>query len=192
VSILSHVRGAADHCSEFIKHLISVPSDQKLSQAPIQLEYNQIAVRRFIDLMCISTGTSIFIEISLHKEILGLCDMFQAPTIAQIVLDTLTANLMSDNPGTQLDAWDIFKVAAIRDDIVLAKAAIRAFDSLGHDAAKMIATEEPSFYDGIPSRYVYALSRAVVRQPGPESRGYRGSSIHMKSSKQISEAFALS
>jgi hypothetical protein len=188
---MSCIRDAADQCSDFIEHLMSLPSPQKLNQAPIQLDQDQHAVRHFIDVMCISTETAFTINVELYRELLALSDMLQTPHIEAMVIEAVITHTASKSSKPHLDAWDLFKVAAVRDPIDLPKAAIRSFDACGHDAAKILGTSRPGFYDDIPSRYVYALMRATLNSPALELYGQRGLHNQTKSSKEIAAAFTL-
>jgi hypothetical protein len=60
------------------------------------------------------------------------------------------------------EAWDIFKLAAKQGDPDLAKLAIAHFDEAGVRPREWFAQKPPSFFDDVPSRYVFALLRCFV------------------------------
>lgn len=63
-----------------------------------------------------------------------------------------------------IDAWGVFKVAAERDDAALAQADVRCLGMSGYSIRDILSVREPSFVDGIPPRYLYALLRCSLKQ----------------------------
>jgi hypothetical protein len=79
-----------------------------------------------------------------------------------------------------IDAWGVFKVAAERDDAALAEAAVRCLGLSGHSIKEILFMKPPSFVDGIPPRYLFALMRCSMqlRPRGSLSMDYSQQSPH--------------
>jgi hypothetical protein len=69
--------------------------------------------------------------------------------------------MQSDTKIPNLDVWEVFKLAAVRDDIKLAKGAIAALDTAGLTNKILFqegkGTESLARFEGVPLRYVYRL-----------------------------------
>lgn len=116
-----------------------------------------------MDLLIPSPSAIIMVEVELCANLLRLSDMFGTPRVEKYVLDSMRI-AMSCEKGKKppIDARGVLQVAAKRDDIALAKAAIRCFESSAHNIEDLIVSSTPAFFDGVPPRYFHALMRCFL------------------------------
>jgi hypothetical protein len=152
--------------SESIRNLLSVPSEQSIETAPIHLEHSNDVVRYFLDSLTPSPSAEMLVKVELCTDLLKLSDMFGTPQVERNVLNSMRV-AMTYEKGRKppIDAWGVFKVAAERDDVVLAKAAVRCLGLCGHSIKDILFRNPPSFVDGIPARYLHALLRCSLMMP---------------------------
>lgn len=139
-----------------------------------------------------SPTTRIYVEIKWYKELLDLADLFQAPTIAAQVMQSVLLHMSETSGKPVLDAWDVFKLAAQRDDELLAKAAIRSFHLSGYDVALILGGNKPAFFEGIPPRYIYALMYSTFQQTALRKNHDRSRHVLVRDLSQIARDFTLS
>lgn len=154
--------------SQFVEDLRLVPSEEALDDSPVHLDYSSATVRVFIDLVCtrhILAFKTIKLNCLGYEELFKLCDQFEAPEIA----NSLAANLRAvmKYPTTGLDPWRVFKVAAQRNDVELARLSAVKIHGTGSGLGEVFFNNPPSFFDGIPSRYMAALMRSAFKSIGP-------------------------
>ena len=137
----------------------------------MNLEFNHDTVRSFLDLLSTSSSTEVTIDLSLCDDILSLSDTFGTPRVERYILKTLQSALKPDCGKPPIDAWDAFTIAARRDNVELARSAIWCFELSGHTLKQFVAGNSPSFFDGIPPRYIYALMRCALDTGNSEQRG---------------------
>jgi hypothetical protein len=91
------------------------------------------------------------------------------------------------------DPWNIFALAARRNNADLAQCAIGCFDRADLDIKELLAGQPPSFYDNIPSRYFHALLRsAVYPATAYETRkGYSREWLAIREVEQMVGEFSL-
>jgi hypothetical protein len=150
--------------SEFIRNLLSVPSEQSIETAPIYLEHSNAVVRYFLDSLTPSPSAQMLVKIELCTDLLKLSDMFGTPQVERNVLNSMRiAMTFETGRKPPIDAWGVFKVAAERDDLALAKAAVGRLGLSGHSIMDIVFKKPASFVDGIPSRYLHALLRCSLK-----------------------------
>jgi hypothetical protein len=94
---------------------------------------------------------------------------------------------------TDFNAWEVFALAARRDNEALAKCAISCFGRSRINLIGIIAKQPPAFFDNVPSRYFHALLRSFVYQTTAyETRkGYGMDCLAFRRDDQAAEGFAL-
>jgi hypothetical protein len=157
----------ADEISNFIKNLLDVPSQQPLDMAPIHLDIASKVVRSFVseiyadDILKSRWSDNGFgmNNMKTIKELVDLCDRFEAPRIYAAYSETLQMSMLSGRRLVNLDVWEIFKIAALHDDVELAKTAIAALDAVGLTQSILFPKDLKSsaHFDGLPMRFVYPL-----------------------------------
>jgi hypothetical protein len=146
--------------SEFIKVLLTLPSAESISDAPIHLDQNADIVRHYVDYVTSSKAHDITLDMAGFQNLLDLCDHLQSPAIETFVLGAIKARMDRRDYPIDFDPWGIFALAARRDNVPLAKCAIGQF---GHiDLRDLLVEKAPSFYENVPSRYFHALLRCAL------------------------------
>lgn len=148
--------------SEFIKTQMALSPGKPIENGiPIELGYSTEVVRMFIDVMYSRHDIRIDMSVPQFKDLFQLCDDFQAPeqdaAIARALRERFTRQ--TDNP---LDPWDVFKLAAQRDNLEIAKLAASKLQENDRSLSHLVLANPPSFFDGVPPKYVYALVRSAV------------------------------
>lgn len=93
-----------------------------------------------------------------YHGLFQLCDHFEAPTVAKGILKSLLQMLRQREYPPDLDAWEVFKIAANQDDPVLAKEAVQHFVNSGHKHRAMSYDNPAHFiFAEIPRKYAQAL-----------------------------------
>ena len=90
------------------------------------------------------------------KPLLDICDRLQGSDLDNLVWKVLTRRLQSTTLFGNLSPWDIFRLAANREDNQVCGLAITAFQIHGYQFDD-ICSQPADFYDGIPSRYLATL-----------------------------------
>lgn len=128
---------------------------------PIELEYSSEVVRMFIDGMYSRHDYWIDMSVPQFRDLFELCDTFQAPEQDAVFARALKERFVreTDNP---LHPWEVFKLAAQRDNLELAKLAGSKLQDDGRSLSHLVLANPPSFFDGVPPKYVYALVRSAV------------------------------
>lgn len=153
--------------SRFVRDLLDVPSAVSLSDSPVNLDYSTATIRLFIDLAYSRHMPSLkHVKLSClaYEELFKLCDQLEAPDIASSLSDNIRATMRS--PTTGLDPWRVFKLAAGRDDIELARLAAVKIHKTDFGLGDALFNNKPAFFDGIPSRYMAALMRCAFKSVG--------------------------
>jgi len=180
---------------------LAVPSAQSIETAPIHLDHEHDVVRSFVNILAPSPGTDVGMDVKMCESLLALSDMFGTPRAEQFILKSLQTSLKTGNGIPPFDAWNAFKIAAKRDDVELARDAIRCFERSGHTLKTLLTGRLPSFFDNIPPRYVYALMRCAF-QPMPHERFatagrtcneplHKVEAVHVWSVDQVANTFTL-
>jgi hypothetical protein len=142
--------------SSFIKDLLEVPSEASLENAPIYLDHSAIFVRKFVDLIYCSNATNIRLSFKDHQALVEICDQLHCTGVDDAIWTATKKQLEEIGKPAGFTAWETFKVAAFRNDGKTAANAIRSFEKHGH-TFDFICSQPPSYYDGIPTRYLSAL-----------------------------------
>jgi hypothetical protein len=177
-----------------------VPSEQKIESAPIHLDHDHEIIRRFIDLLYLSTSSEIDIDLSRCEELLVLSDLFGSPRGERYILYCLRKAMNPDGGSPAFDAWKAFRIAAQRDDVGLAKAAISCFELSGYSIKERLTNQSTWHFDDIPSRYIYALMRSAWSSNPRVKYDSRGrpyedagdkETIYLRDLKAVSQSFCL-
>jgi hypothetical protein len=89
--------------------------------------------------------------------------MFGTPQVERHVLNSMRSAMTFEHGRVPpLDAREVFRVAAARDDALLAKAAVRCLGSSGHSVKGILFTKPMFFVEGVPARYLHALLRSSI------------------------------
>lgn len=179
--------------SDFIKDLLSLPSQQPIDRAPLHVHQPANIVRKFVDCAISSQEHDFKLGFVDIEDFVDLCDHLQASAIKLSVLKSLKVHLGNVTLNLQFDAWEIFKLAANQGDIALAKLAIGHFDKSGIAVRKFFAIQSTTFFDDIPPRYVYALLRCFAH-PTLVRCTHEGSSLKaivFQSATQAAADFSL-
>jgi hypothetical protein len=142
--------------------------------------------------MSTASAMSMDMGITPYKEYLALTGLFQAPLLEGYIMQYVLQDMNPADGEPELDAWDVFKLAAERNNAELAKAAIRCFTLSGYDVASILGSNKPAFFDGIPPRYVFALMQSTFKVPASND-GYLHHSrqILVRQLSQIADDFTL-
>lgn len=145
--------------SEFIRNLVDVPSQEPLENAPIHLDYSSTTIRPFVYHIYSNTAIDFEMTTRVCKELFELCDRFQALQIYDLTCRTMQLRLENSKTFKDLDVWEIFRLAALKDDVKLAKSAIAALDSAGLTQEVLFTNNAKSRarFEGLPVRYVHAI-----------------------------------
>ena len=89
-------------------------------------------------------------------ELFSICDKLQMEEMDIALMRDIGSRLESPEDSVNLDPWSIFKFAANRGDIDMARACIQAFyeAEISHQS---IYRAPPSHFIGIPGNFVTAL-----------------------------------
>jgi hypothetical protein len=150
--------------SEFFNDLLNVPSVQPISEAPIHLAQNANIVRHYVDYVTSTRPYNIRFNSKVLQQLLDLCDQLQSPAIEKNVLGFIQATLDEERcgyPGQDFDPWTVFTIAAQRDNLSLAKSAIKWIYHSEVDLRNLLIRKAPAFYDDAPPRYFHALLRCT-------------------------------
>jgi hypothetical protein len=159
----------------------------------ILLKQNGNVVRQFIE--CVTSSLSHEIDLPNRgvRDMWDLCVTLRATVIQYVALRALLARPGGTDLLGNFDPWEAFKVAATRDDLELAKLSIKAFDRAIIPISEILTTKPPSFFNGIPPQYVFALMRSAFVQTEYETK--KGSNkkkcLGFRSPSEIAEAFCL-
>jgi hypothetical protein len=160
----------AEPSSGFVRRLLDVPSQQPLDSAPICLDYSSSTLLCFARQIHFQTVYDIDLMMTLTSDIckglFELCDRFDAPQVYESVsqavrirLHAQFASVAKTQVVPKLDVWEIFRLAALRGEFEIAKAAIAALDDAGLTDEILFPKDAKSStrFDGLPMGYVYAL-----------------------------------
>lgn len=150
----------ADVDSELLKDLLDLAPSQSNEIAPIFLHQTSDIVRHFIDHVTSANAHETKLDAADYKHILDLCDHLRAPTIELSIIQNLKLRV-NRVTHCDIDPLAIFKLAASRNDFMLARSAIGAFDGAGTTVSTMLLTTPPAF-DDVSPRYLYAVVRYFV------------------------------
>jgi hypothetical protein len=89
-------------------------------------------------------------------ELFSICDKFQMKKIDIELARGIKSRLMSPQDPFSLDPWSIFKFAANRGDVEMARSCIQALEDAGI-SHQSIYQAEASHFVGIPGNFVAAL-----------------------------------
>jgi hypothetical protein len=89
-------------------------------------------------------------------ELFSICDKFQMEEMDIALMKDIRSRLMSPQDPVSLDPWSIFKYAANRGDIDMARTCIQAFEDAGINH-QSIYRAPPSHFVGIPGNFATAL-----------------------------------
>lgn len=129
--------------------------------APIELEFSNQVVRMFIDGMYSRHDCRINMSAPQFRNLFELCDRFQAPEQDAAIARALKERFIQETTDP-LDPWDVYVLAAQRDNIEIAKLAASKLQDNGRSPSHLVLVNPPSFFDGVPPKYVYALARSSV------------------------------
>jgi len=147
--------------SVFIKNLLDIPSHQSIESAPIHLDHPSIIVRTFVNHVYSDLPIACSLTLAICTGVFELCDHFEAPQVYTTMSQNTQDRLQIAEHIREMDVWEVFKAAAIRDDVELATAAIKAFD-LARLSAALFQHNQKSVarFDGLPTRYSVNLLMA--------------------------------
>jgi hypothetical protein len=183
---------SADLISDFIKSLLEIPSNTTLESSPIQLDQPKAIVRAFVLHLYSDAPAVLDLTTAICQGVFELCDRFAAPRIHALFTQTIQTRIQNGAKFVDLDVWEIFKLAAFRDEADLAEAALSVLDA--YDLKEILFTSDRKSFDrldGLPSRYLYSLMMAKYKS---ERRITNGASEYVGvplDSKGIATAFAL-
>lgn len=150
--------------SEFIKNLLDCPSDQALEHSPIALENDAEIIRHFIDLINSRGTLTMDLDVAGFSQLFALCDRFESTAIADSISRAMCDKLRRHPYPGMFDPWEVFKLAARLDRFELARTAAANMSRGGRQADRLVVKTQPSHFDNVPPRYIYALIRAVLVQ----------------------------
>jgi hypothetical protein len=142
--------------SAFFSGLLDLPSSQPLESAPIELDHSSETVRLFIDFVVSDRTSTEDVPTDMMLELFSICDKFQTKEIDIALMRGMKSRLISPKNPIRLDPWSIFKFAANRGDIDMARTCIHAFEDaeINHQS---IYRAQTSHFAGIPGNFVTAL-----------------------------------
>jgi hypothetical protein len=152
---VAYVRGFADN-SAFFRQLLEVRQLHSFVLAPLEIEHDSRTVRVFLDLVVVCEASTNEISTAVLIELFSICDLFQMVGMEAVLSGGLKSRLHGSPGPAHLDPWSIFRFAANRGDIELARSCIRAFEA-GGSQHHTIYRAHTSYFDGIPSDYCVAL-----------------------------------
>lgn len=129
--------------------------------------YTDTVLRSFIDTMYTRRfdfrldNTTTVAELS---QLFELCDKFRTlPEQAKAITRALR-EMLAAGGEPKLDPWEAFKLAAQQEYVALARvAATKLREEQGKHHILKLAETSPSFFEGIPPKFVYALLRYAYR-----------------------------
>ena len=141
---------------------MDVPSQEPLEHAPIHLDYSSTTIRLFVHHIYSNTALDFEMTTRVCKELFELCDRFQAPEVYHVFCRSIQLRMESGKNMGNLDVWEVFRLAAIKDDFLLARSAITALDSVGLTQRILFTNSAGSLarFEGLPIRYVHAVLMA--------------------------------
>jgi hypothetical protein len=142
--------------SAFFSDLLDLPSMQSPESAPVELDHSSETVRLFVDLIVTRNLSTQDIPTGMMLELFSICDKFQMEEVDIALMKDIRSRLMSPQDPVSLDPWSIFKYAANRGDIDMARTCIQAFEDAGINH-QSIYRASPSHFVGIPGNFVTAL-----------------------------------
>jgi hypothetical protein len=147
--------------SAFIKDLLDVPSPQAIEDTPIELDHDSTIIRHFLQFAFPHvTNLGVQLDWESFMELFQLCDRLQSPEIESALMVAIKL-LLQQTPRPQgINPWEIFKFAARRVDVQLARTAIRAMDNIDDETRGWRGFFEFGRYSGfadVPSTYVAGL-----------------------------------
>jgi hypothetical protein len=142
--------------SAFFKQLLEVRQLHSFVLAPLEIEHDSRTVRVFLDLVVVCEASMNEIPTTVLVELFSICDLFQMVAMEAVLSEGLKSRLQGPPDPANLDSWSIFKFAANRADIELARDCIKAFEA-GGIQHHTIYRAHPSYFDSIPSNYCVDL-----------------------------------
>jgi len=179
--------------SDFIRDLLEIPSTQSIADAPIHLNQDADTLRHFVDYVKSAKDHDLKLSLIGFQHLLDLCDHLQAPVVELAALGAIRSRMDHKDYPADFNPWEVFALAARRDNIALAKCAIVCFERAGIDVRALLATNAPSFYDNIPSRYFHALLRSAVypSRGYDTTKGWNRDCFWLRSVGEMEEGFSL-
>ena len=126
-----------------------------------------------------------------YTHLFALCDYLQAPDQTAAFVRALKRTF---DAGCQwpLDPWEVFKLAAQLDNIEIARLAAARLQEDNRSLTHLLFANPPSFFDGVPPKYVYALVRSSVYHGATRnSSGRIGGAWFEQSPSEIAKNFKL-
>lgn len=131
------------------------------SRREIFLDYDASIVRTFLDSTYARHDFPIDKNVADFTDLFKLCDQFRAPSQAEYITRALSSKL-SKGGEAPLDPWEVFKLAAKRDKVDLARLAASKLQEDSRSLTHLIFCNTSSFFEDVPSRYMHALIRCSV------------------------------
>jgi hypothetical protein len=145
--------------SGFIRDLLTFPSNQELK--PVELDHDSKIVRYFIDFVMAHSTSTNQISMAEFEQLFQLSDKFQTVKVDQTLLVAIGMRTQLLPTPADLNPRTVFKFAANRDSVALARDSIRAMEGAGIERLHIFAGCVSNF-DGIPSRYIAGLWLAAI------------------------------
>lgn len=136
--------------SDFVKHHLECSANQAIEQAPISLDHDAVIVRHFVNLIYARKTTTVDFDIPQFKQLLALCDQFQAEPIVQSAAQAMKDKLARHPYPRNFSTWHVFKLAAQLDDVELARCAVANLERSGQKLDEIVLLSRPSFFEGPP------------------------------------------
>ena len=176
-----------------MQDLLQFPSTQAIADAPIHPHQNAHTVRHFVDYVTSAKHHDVRLSFKGFQHLLDLCDHLQCSGIEKSVLGALKNTLKRKEYPFGFNPWEVFVLAAQRDDLALAKCAIGFFDRPKVAARVLIVLKSTTPPYNTSSRYYDALLRCAV-DPETSCRLPNGAFLipeGLRSVEQMVEGFSL-
>lgn len=182
-------------CSDFIRDLLDLPSDQSIDQAPIHVHQSAKIVRKFVDMAICPPGTLYICSLSTTDvtAFVDLCGHLQASSIKAPMMNVLKFRLAHNKLDARFDIWAIFRLAAKEDDVGLARLAVARFEQCGIVIRDFFLKQPNELLHDISPRYASALLRCLIH-PNIDECTYNGTTVRaivFHSCAQAAKAFTL-
>ncbi|ORY22618.1 hypothetical protein BCR39DRAFT_591241 [Naematelia encephala] len=146
--------------SKLVSDLVA-PSgiDKDAAHSPIQLDAPSYVVRAFADLVTSSHPLQL-LEFTKrdYVSLFHICDLMQSPSLAMKIRESLIQRSLNH-------PWEIFELASQRNDVDLAREAIRNMGNEVHSPAIRLPHFKDGDLDGVSVRFVLGLVRARLGLP---------------------------
>ena len=120
------------------------------SQAPIHLDAPSKLVRIIANLAYPCEAPRLDLSLAEYEVLLAICDQLLAPGSWTMILSAMEIDL------AQKDPWPLFQFASQRENVILAKTAIKQFDRTTSPAGRLFQPDANDL-EGVRPNYYLAL-----------------------------------